>query len=142
MPSLQIIPTLTCALCDQLIDFERQLLDTSEVVLFGTERYAWCLECGQQVARPWTAVYRRRWMHAARDRRQLPRGTVWSLRAAWRAGFDAGRARLGISQCDLPVGPERTAWVEGHLRASRCQRTVEADQAFRRWVRAREQARG
>lgn len=44
MPSLQIVPTLTCALCDQLIDFERQLLDTSEVVLFGTERFAWCLE--------------------------------------------------------------------------------------------------
>lgn len=141
MPGLQIIPTLTCALCGQLIDFDRQQMDTGEVVLFGTARYAWCFGCGQQVLPPWTDDYKRRWTQAARDQRHVPRGSVWSLRTAFRSGVDASRAGLAISQCDLPVGPERTAWVEGYLQAALCERSSDVDHAFRRWVCAREQER-
>lgn len=141
MPGLQIVPTLSCALCDQLIDFDRQQNDTSEVVLFGTARYAWCFGCGQQVQPPWTDEYKRRWVQAARDLRHIPRGAIWSMRAAFRSGVEAGRSGLAITQCALPVGPERTAWVEGHLQAARCERNADVDHAFRRWVCAREHDR-
>lgn len=141
MPGLQIVPTLTCSLCDQLIDFERQQLDTSEVVLFGTAPYAWCLSCGQEVPRPWTEEYKDRWKQASRELRGIPAGAIWSLRAAFRSGLAASREGRGLAECELSVGPERTAWVEGYLQASLCERSADVDHAFRRWVCAHEHER-
>ena len=65
MLGLQILPALSCTTCGQLIDAERQRIDSDAAALFGTEPYAWCVECGQQVAPPWTDTYKRLWARRA-----------------------------------------------------------------------------
>lgn len=134
---LQIMPSLTCALCEQLIDEGRQHVDTSEAVLFGAERYAWCPACEQEVPQPWTEEYRRSWTRVMRARRALPAGTVHRLRAAWREGEQACAEGMPFSSCRLPGGPERAAWAEGYLTASERQYGLQPAYGFRQWVCAR-----
>ena len=129
---LAMIPTMTCTVCGQLIDLDRQEIDSSAAVLFGAARYAWCVECRQEVHRPWTADYKRAWIRASRSVHPVPKGTIGRLRAAWREGAFAERQRQPLSGNPHPCGDERVAWTRGY----ECARAggTESDRGFRRWV--------
>ena len=129
---LAMIPTMTCSVCGQLIDPDRQEIESSEAVLFGAARYAWCVECRQEVRRPWTEAYKRAWIRASRSAHPVPRGTIGRLRAAWQAGARAHDEGRPVSANPFPCGDERVAWSRGYGYPR--PHGEGAARGFRRWV--------
>ena len=52
---------LECSVCGNRISREDELHTSQMKKLFGALQYAVCCCCGQEVAKPWGAAYKRRW---------------------------------------------------------------------------------
>lgn len=134
MMRLGMLSAMTCSVCDQLVDPERQHVETGEVVLFGAARFAWCVECHQEVPRPWSTEYKRRWRRAARPEAVRQPGAVAQLRTAWQEGVVAQQRGRPIDACPYPPGLQRIAWREGYQFAA--QFGSDPGRGFRLWLRS------
>ena len=58
-PQLLLTQTLECSCCKQ--DFYSKESSISTAIIFGAVRYSCCLLCGQEVNKPWSLAYKKRW---------------------------------------------------------------------------------